>query len=105
MRRLLLAAALLAALPAAPASAGPAACAVASGFPVCAGTCSSGDPVTVVALGVGQGVARCGGNVAADCPAFRGVCTGSGTAPSGGALTCGGSSAVVLCFAGIQATL
>lgn len=104
MRRLLLASAiaLAAAVPAAPASAGPAACVVTNGIPVCAGNCSTGDPVNVYVLGVGDGDAYCGGNHAAGCYAFRGVCTDSGRAPSGGALSCRGSAPVVICVVGVQ---
>ena len=102
MRRLLLAS-LLALVAGAPAAhAGPAACVVASGIPACAGNCSTGDPVNVYAVGSGSAYARCGGNPAASCSGFRGTCTGSGTAPSGGALTCGGTAAVVVCLVGVQ---
>ena len=104
MRRLLLASLLVVAASAPAAHAGPGACVVASGFPVCAGTCSTGDPVNVVGIGSGSAVARCGGNVAAQCFGFRGACSGSGTAPSGGALTCGGTAAVVICIVGVQLT-
>ena len=106
MRRLLLAAAVaaVAAVPIAPAHAGPAACVVTSGIPVCAGNCSTGDPVDVYVVGVGSGTAYCGGSAAASCPSFRGACTGSGRAPSGGALTCRGTAPVVICVVGIQAT-
>ena len=101
MRRLLLAA-LLALVPAAPADAGPAACVVAAGFPVCAGTCRSGDLITVIAIGNGSGTASCGG-ATANCTAFRFVCTGNDTATGTGALSCGGSSDVVICLVGIGA--
>ena len=103
MRRLLVAALVAAAtIPAVPAQAGPAACVQAAGFPVCAGTCSFGDPLTVIVLGNGDGRASCGGG-SADCFAFRGVCTSSGQAGGSGALRCSGSAPVVICLVGITA--
>ena len=106
MRRLLLAAAALsvAALPAAPASAGPAACVVAEGFPVCAGTCSPGDPITVVAVGLSaeSGTASCGGS-SVSCNAFRVPCRRSATTSGSGALRCSGTAPVVICLVGITA--
>lgn len=106
MRSALLALTALAALavPASPAVAGPATCVAVENIPVCAGNCSPGDPVNVVALGGGGGAAYCGGVRAASCAAFRGVCGGNGTAPASGPLTCGGTSAVVICVVGVQAT-
>lgn len=102
MRRLLLAG-LLALAPVAPASAGPATCTVTNGFPVCAGTCRSGDTISVRVVGIGQGVASCGG-VSPDCYSARVSCTDSATATSSGALTCSGaSSAVVFCTASTPA--
>lgn len=108
MRRLLLAAASAVALavPVTPAAAGPAACVVTSGIPVCAGNCSSGDPITVYVVGTGAptGTASCGGGEAR-CTAFRGACSGSGRATGSGSLSCSGpSGAVVVCVVGITAT-
>lgn len=103
MRRLLLAGLLAAAaIPLGPAHAGPAACVVAEGFPVCAGNCANGDPVTVIVLGVGSGTASCGG-ADATCYGFRGVCTTGDQASGPGALSCGGSAPVVICLVGITA--
>lgn len=99
MRRLLLATAVLALVPAVPAQAGPAACVRASGFPVCAGTCQAGDQITVYAADTDarQGIARCGG-AQADCYTFRFACSGAATAGSSGSLTCGGDARLVICF-------
>ncbi len=101
MRRLLLAAALTltaGALPAAPAHAGAGACVVTSGVPVCAGTCSYGDAITVITLGVSAtGRASCGGTTV-DCAAFKVPCTDSGTATGSGALSCSGTAPVVICL-------
>ena len=101
MRRLLLAGALAltAAVPAAPASAGVGACVVAVNFPVCAGTCSAGDTVTVIVVGTSaqNGTASCGG-ASPDCTAFRVPCTESETASGSGALSCSGSAPVVICL-------
>ena len=107
MRRLVLAGllGLAAALPAAPAHAGPAACVVTAGFPVCAGNCAPGDPITVIAIGTGAttGTASCGGS-SVSCTAFRGVCTRTGTTSGSGALSCRGTATVVICLVGIAAT-
>ena len=105
MRRLLLAASVLALVPAVPAHAGPAACVVARGFPVCAGTCSPSDPITVVgvsASGAQTAAASCGGGTAS-CITFRFVCTGSAASSGSGALSCGGSADIVVCTVGITA--
>ncbi|HVF04342.1 MAG TPA: hypothetical protein VNA20_05855 [Frankiaceae bacterium] len=105
MRRLLLSAAALsiAALPVAPAQAGPAVCVVTAGFPVCAGTCRAGDPITVVAAPFSStGTASCGGTTVS-CTAFKVPCTDSGTASGSGALQCSGSAPVVICIVGIAA--
>lgn len=107
MRRLLLAAASAVALavPATPADAGPAACVVTAGFPVCAGTCRPGDPITVVAVGTGaqNGTASCGGS-STSCTAFRLPCRSSTTASGSGQLSCSGTAPVVICIVGIAAT-
>lgn len=100
MRRLLLAA-ILAAVPVAPAHAGPAECVVADGFPVCVGTCSFNDVITVRAVGGGSGTASCGG-ATASCFAFRGTCTDSARATGSGSLTCSGSAQLVVCSVGTQ---
>lgn len=100
MRRLLIAAAVAAAaaVPVAPAHAGVGACVVTAGFPVCAGTCSYGDTITVVTLGVSStGRASCGGTTV-DCTAFKTPCTDSGTAGGSGALSCSGTAPVVICL-------
>ena len=105
MTRKLCLAALLALAPVAPAHAGPAACVAASGFPVCAGTCFSGDQVSVRAVGTSgsQAIARCGG-VEARCTIFLApTCTATARATSSGPLTCGGTAEVVVCSVGIQA--
>ncbi|HWL35196.1 MAG TPA: hypothetical protein VNQ77_03295 [Frankiaceae bacterium] len=105
MRRLLLAGLLAAAaIPAAPAHAGPAACVTAANFPVCAGTCSPGDPITVIVVGVSAyGRASCGGGQA-DCAAFKTPCIDTtGRATGSGQLTCSGTAPVVICLVGITA--
>ena len=100
MRRLIFAATLAcaAALPVAPADAGVGACVVTAGFPVCGGTCSTGDTITVVTVGASAtGTASCGGtNVS--CNAYKVPCTRSGTAGGSGALNCSGTSPVVICL-------
>lgn len=104
MRRLLVAGLLAAAaIPAGPAHAGPAVCVSALNVPVCAGTCQSGDPITVIVLGVSAtGTASCGGG-SAGCTAFKAPCTDGGTAGGSGQLHCGGTAPVVICLVGIQA--
>lgn len=105
MRRLLLAAAIAAtaALPAGPAHAGPAVCVVTAGFPVCAGNCSPGDPLTVVVVGASAtGTASCGGGTA-QCNAYKLPCVGSGQASGSGALSCSGTAPVVICLVGVSA--
>lgn len=87
MRRLLLAC-LLAAVPVLPASASPGECVVANGFPVCAGTCSTGEVISVSIVGLDAiGSASCGG-ATAQCFVIRGTCTATARATSSGALTC-----------------
>lgn len=105
MRRLLLSAAAIsvAAFPVAPAQAGPAACVVTAGFPVCAGTCRPGDPITVVAAPFSStGTASCGGT-SVSCTAFKVPCSNSGVASGSGALQCSGSAPVVVCVVGVSA--
>ena len=105
MRRLLLAALVAAAaIPAGPAHAGPAVCVSAVGFPVCAGNCAPGDPITVIVVGTSaqNGSATCGGGEAR-CTAFRLPCIGSDTAGGSGALNCSGTAPVVICLVGISA--
>ena len=105
MRRLLLAGLLAAAaIPASPAHAGPAVCVTAANFPVCAGTCSPGDPITVIVLGVSaRGTASCGGGEA-DCTAYKVPCIDtSGRASGSGQLNCSGTAPVVICLVGITA--
>lgn len=105
MIRRLLIVSLLALAPVAPAHAGPAACVAGNGFPVCAGTCFAGDPISVRAVGTSgsQAIARCGG-VEARCTIFLApTCTSSTViATSSGPLTCGGSAEVVVCSVGTQ---
>jgi hypothetical protein len=101
MRRVAAAAALLvsAALPAAPANAGVGACVVTAGFPVCAGTCSPGDTLTVIAVGTSaqSGTVSCGGS-SQTCYAFRVPCTDTTTTSGSGAMRCSGSAPVVVCL-------
>ena len=104
MRTLLLASAALAlTVPVGPAQAGPAYCVVTAGFPVCAGTCRPGEPVSVQATGSGgtYGAASCGG-ATPRCTVFRVTCSDSGTATGSGALTCSGTAQLVVCSVGLS---
>lgn len=105
MRRLLFAGllAVSAAVPTTPAVAGPAYCVVTAGFPVCAGTCRPGEPVSVQATGSGgtYGTASCGG-ASAHCTVFRVTCSDSATATGSGSLSCSGTAQVVVCSVGLS---
>jgi hypothetical protein len=104
VRRLLLAC-LLAAVPAVPAAAAPAACVATNALPVCAGTCLAGETISVRVVGNATGTVSCGGTTTS-CLAFRATCTASGIAASSGPLTCtvSGGTGVAYCDAKINAT-
>jgi hypothetical protein len=103
MRRLLLAC-LVSVAAAVPASASPGECVAVDAFPVCAGTCSPGERITVRVVGNATGTASCGG-ATATCFAFRATCTASAVASSFGSLTCTvtNGTGVATCEVGVNA--
>jgi len=106
MRRLLVTlACVVAAVPAAPASASPAECVATPSLPACAGTCRAGETISVTAYGQNVAAhASCGGTTVS-CFTVRPSCSNSGTAASSGPLTCTVTgNAVAICDVKVAST-